>query len=82
MATIYRTDGSTDTVTPETESFTLHEAQAIIGGLLEIVRLEEDFLIVDEEGLLKGLPINPQATMLAKRMIVGTALLTNDEEFN
>ena len=87
MATIYRVDGTIENVTPATGGeFTLDEVQKIVGGYVELVRLDEGFFLVDEDGRYKGLPINPQATALAAQSlgpltIVGTALLTNDVEF-
>jgi hypothetical protein len=55
---------------------TLEHAQKIVGGYVEIVYLPNgDQMLVAEEGLLKQLPVNPQATFLAGKMIVGNALV-------
>ena len=86
MATIYRVDGTLETVTPAAGEFTLDEVQSIVGGYVELVQLAEGFLLVDEDGRYKGLPLNLQATALAilslgPLTIVGTALHTNDKEF-
>jgi len=57
---------------------TLEEAQAIVGGLVEMVPLmnpENMQLIVNEEGLMHDLPVNTQASMIAGRKLVGPAIV-------
>jgi hypothetical protein len=55
---------------------TLEEALAIVGGYVQMITLPNgDQLLVDEEGLLKNLPVNMDATIAANRLIVGPALL-------
>ena len=47
---------------------TLEEAQAIVGGLVEMVPLmnpENMQLLINEEGLMHDLPVNTQASMIA-----------------
>lgn len=54
----------------------LKAMQQAVGGYIECVTIAEDAaLIVDEEGLLKGLDQNALASLVARRQIVGTALL-------
>ena len=44
---------------------TLKEAQDFVGGYVECIGWPNgDLLIVNEEGKLKGLPLNPEATTL------------------
>ena len=44
---------------------TLKEAQAFVGGYVECITWPNgDLLIVNEEGKLMGLPLNPEATLL------------------
>ena len=44
---------------------TLKEAQAFVGGYVECITFPNgDLLIVNEEGKLMQLPLNPEATML------------------
>ena len=44
---------------------TLEEAQAFVGGMVECITFPNgDLLIVNEEGKLMGLPLNPEATTL------------------
>ena len=59
--------------TPDVE---LHAMQTAIGGYIETVTLAEDaVMIVDEEGLLKCLNQNALASLVARRQIVGTAVI-------
>lgn len=63
-------------VTLDDKKPTLKEAQKIVGGYVEMVSLSNgDQLLVDEDGLSKNLPINPDATALVGGLIVGPALL-------
>lgn len=52
-----------------------------LGGYFDCVRLSADaVMLVDDEGLLKGLPENPAAMMVAGYpMLVGTALIVGLE---
>lgn len=55
--------------------------QAVVGGYIEGVFGNVATIYVDEEGLLRSLPFNPQATYFADRILghrvalVGTALI-------
>ena len=48
-----------------------------LGGYFDCVRLSDDaMMLVDEEGLLKGLPVNATAMMISGYpMLVGVALI-------
>jgi hypothetical protein len=89
MATLIGVDGTEREVTPAAgSSFTLLEMRDMIGGWIEVVGLcdEEDagrFLVVDEDGKMKGLPINLKASLLYANPfdhIVGPALLVERRE--
>ena len=55
---------------------TLEEAQEIVEGWVEMVTLPNgDQMLVNEEGRLKGLPVNPVASQLAGKLLVGNAVL-------
>jgi hypothetical protein len=57
---------------------TLTEAQELVGGLVELVHSPEhrDWqILVNEEGLLHGLPFNEEATKLCGTGIVGPAIV-------
>ena len=64
---------------------TLEALQKAVGGYIETVRLRVDdaVMIVNEEGLLLGLPYNVIASGFADQPIVGTAIIVgiNGEEF-
>ena len=46
---------------------TLKSAQEFVGGMVEGISFPNgDYLIVNEEGKLMGLPLNPEATLLWK----------------
>lgn len=64
---------------------TLEALQNAVGGYIETVRLRVDnaVMIVNEEGLLLGLPFNAVASALAGQTIVGVALVVGvrGEEF-
>ena len=60
---------------------TLKEAQELVGGLVQLVHSPEhrDWqILIDEEGMLKGLPLNEEATKLCATGIVGPALILKD----
>lgn len=58
---------------------TLEQMQALVGGYIE--HLDVDFegkrqhMLVNEEGLFRGLPVNTKATMIALRPIVGDVFI-------
>lgn len=55
---------------------TLKEAQKIVGGYVELVKLANgDQLYCDEDGISKGLGLNREASVLAGRPIVGDVLI-------
>lgn len=62
--------------------FKLREVQKMIGGYVEVVYLRDGrIMLVDEEGLLKGLPLNRAASRMAGRPIVGEALVMPNDMF-
>ena len=66
----------TVTIAANTVEDELHALQTLVGGYIECVRLtDEAAMLVDEEGLLKNLPRNDLASLIAQRPIVGTALI-------
>ena len=57
---------------------TLQEAQKIVGGFVEMVRSPTNpdiQILVNEEGLIQGLPFNKEATELCDTGIVGNAVI-------
>ena len=70
---------------------TLEQLQGAVGGMIELVRCArlDAYLVVNEEGLLKGLPYNGVASYLASYTegrrsvtIVGPAVLATPAEIN
>ena len=54
----------------------LHEAQAMVGGLVEIIMVGDKQLLCHEEALLHANPVqNPEASELAGQPIFGEAVL-------
>ena len=68
------------------------DKQEIIGGLFDVIQVtrmleyvETTFdMWVDDEGLIKQLPLNSRASVIAGTTVVGTAIITGqaDEEGN
>ncbi len=61
---------------------TLKEAQDFVGGMVECVTWPNgDLLIVNEEGKLMGLPLNPEATMLWRMTFDNDNYVTGRKDF-
>jgi hypothetical protein len=61
---------------------TLKEAQEKVGGYVEVLRgglLDEDIMLVEEDGLLKQLPYNELASWAAGRDVVGDVVVMKRE---
>lgn len=86
MAYWLKTDGTIEEVKPANgKTFELKELQMMVGGFIEqTYTIEGDCLIVNEEGKLHGLPLNPIATDRYKYrghdVIVGNAVQAKLEE--
>jgi hypothetical protein len=85
MATLIRTSGLQETVTPlNGTTFTLEEMQTLVGGYIQMIWTHDCLIgMVDEDGKLKGKPINHVATThyrygshdpLVGEVLVGTPL--------
>lgn len=64
-------------ITGETIEQQNESIYSYLGGYFDCVKLSDDaMMLVDDEGLLKGLPMNPAAMMVASYpMLVGIALI-------
>jgi len=61
---------------------TLKEAQEFVGGYVEGITFPNgDYLIINEEGKLKGLPLNPEATALWKATFDNDNFITGRNDF-
>ena len=60
----------------------LKEAQDFVGGYVKGITLPNgDYLIVNEEGKLKDLPLNPEATALWKATFDNDQYITGRNDF-
>lgn len=78
MATILHIDQTTT----EDAKLTFEEVQKTVGGYIEIVKIPGDrrVLAVNEDGRMKQLAVNENASALAGQTIVGTAVVTTLKE--
>ena len=61
---------------------TLKSAQVFVGGYVEGIPFPNgDYLIINEEGKLMGLPINEQATKLWKETFDNDNFITGSNDF-
>ncbi|MGB1269878.1 MAG: DUF3846 domain-containing protein [Flavobacteriaceae bacterium] len=79
MAVVLKSNGSRER---DVKINSLKQMQELVGGYVEFVYLNDKVLIVNEEGLLYGLPRNNQATEIAGHPIVGDAILCGVNELN
>lgn|GEM_PF-123191 len=89
MAEIIKTDGTCQPVQPANGTdFTLEEMQAIVGGDIELVYLNDtEIMVVNEEGKNNSLNLNHEATRVFRKnypdsddYIVGNVLVCDDEQ--
>jgi hypothetical protein len=60
------------------DTFSLAEMQKLVDGHIELVRMDRVLMVVNEEGMLLGLPINYKASAVAGTIIRGNALLGDE----
>jgi hypothetical protein len=74
MARLIRPDGTEEDVKPKRgRKWTLDELQAHVGGFIQEFPVDGLTMLVDEEGLLKGLPLNAAATDLVMGFVLAEA---------
>lgn len=79
---IIRPCGMMEPASPKGERWKLEEMQKIVGGLIELVRVDSKFgaeMWVNEEGLILELDLNEEASKVAQSPIFGTALLVHPD---
>ena len=60
----------------------LKQAQEFVGGYVEMITFpNDDILIFNEEGKLKGLPLNPEATALWRATFDNDNYITGRKDF-
>lgn len=76
MTVILHLDGSREEVKGP---LSLYDMQQMVGGLIELVYLpNENFIVVNGDAPSLGLPTNKAASNIASRVLVGTAILTDE----
>lgn len=82
-AVLFKTDGTVEQVKPKDEYFTLSEFQTHVKGLIELYpkRLDGKLIVCNEEGLLRGLPINHAFKKHSGITLVGDILLCPESIF-
>ena len=79
MAKVIQVDG----VTYEIKKPTLEKLQEIVGGYIEDLRLPNGkHMIVNEDGRLEGLMMNPHASILYGNPIVGNVIICSKGELD
>ena len=87
--TVYKADGSKEEhILWNNYKLQMEEMQEIVGGYFEYVSLSDGrLIIVNEEGLRQGLPVNIEATNILRRdhsttqYIVGNAIVCDSDMF-
>lgn len=66
----------------EHDTLDLSYYQSVVGGYIEPVYINEDeVMLVNDEGLINGMPFNRQATLLAQIPIMGNVIVIPKECF-
>jgi len=85
MATLIKADGTEKEVTPKSgNTFSLDELQTFVDGYIEMCTSTDNrWMVVNEEGKLKGLPVNEKATQLYGRdTLVGDILVCDKSQLD
>lgn len=87
MATMFKIDGSASVVARKplqkrkttVDHFSLDDMQKWIGGYVQVMQSGDgrSFVLCDEDGQTKGLPLNVHASMIAGRPVVGPAVVVS-----
>ena len=82
MAYIYKSNGEVIETSPKNKKyFSLKELKEIVGGYIEILDLDDAYMVINEEGKLLNLPFNLDATRIYQHFtkigdyIVGDVLI-------
>lgn len=74
--TLVKPDGSARDIKPANgKKLSLEELQHHVGGYVEMHRIAGGEMYFDEEGLMKRLPVNKEASLLFGQVVVGNALV-------
>lgn len=77
-----KTDGTKKEIKPENgKQFTLEELQEYVGGYIEMITTSDGKkMIMNEEGRLNNLKINPQASILTNGLTIVGDVVVCDEK--
>jgi len=77
--TVLKTDNTQEDIT--VKEGLLQTLQGIVGGYIEVIRLDPDsIMVVNEEGWLKKLPLNFKASKQLGHIILGNVVIMNDKD--
>jgi len=62
-------------------NLSLKGMQMAVDGYIEPVYLSDKVILVNEEGLLRSLPVNEEASEMANQILVGDVLVLSREEW-
>ena len=87
---LIKPDGAVEPYPPQGKTYTLEEMQKAVGGYIEILHPPDPrlLMVINEEGKLKGLPLNEAATrlmgenLLPGDYIVGNALVCCNKDID
>lgn len=79
MATLIKTDG---TIVEDIAIDSLAQQQQLVGGYIEYVYKDDKIFIVNEEGLLRSMPLNERASRMSGRPLVGDVVVANSNEID
>ena len=79
MAILIKTDG---TIVEDIAIDSLAKQQDLVDGYIEYVYKDDKVFIVNEEGLLRSLPINEIATEMYGTILVGDVIVTDSSEID
>jgi len=75
MARLIKTDGTEEIVLPAGPKWTFKELQKHVGGYIEYMpSVGKLRMIMDEDGRMKGKPVNAKATKIVTECLTGRAL--------
>ena len=78
MADLIKTNGE---IVRDVDISSLQKKQDLVGGYIEYCPVyKHSFMYVDEEGLLKNKDVNPKASDIAGRIVVGNVILCLNDE--
>lgn len=77
MAMLLKYSGDDISILPKNGSdFTLEELQEFVGGYIEVINIDKDtIMVLNEEGMMLGLPYNRNASEMRGGPVVGNVVV-------